>query len=256
MRTGWGPMSPISSAPIPPSHSINFDLTGALNEMTEIIRRYHIVLPSQAAMLIKVLVTLEGTTRMLSPSFSVMEVMQPFHRKMLLQRLSPMRQWRKLRRTAIGSGTADRSPAASHDRYPRAGSDRDLRRPSGSSWTGPLGQSFGSGDVGQCACFSVRRCCSAARSPPCSSRNRPFSACIDCRFSVSPAASWRCCSDCACCARSANRATWIAGIEREVHVPWGCPGGGKSHSHAPPSGGQWPQLIRAPECLDWLTWRA
>ncbi len=75
-----------------------FDLTGALNEMIEIIRRYHIVLPGQAAMLIKVLVTLEGTTRMLSPSFSIMELMQPFHRKMLLQRLSPRRQWRRLRR--------------------------------------------------------------------------------------------------------------------------------------------------------------
>lgn len=49
-------------------------------------------------MLIKVLVTLEGTARMLSPEFSLMEVMQPFHRKMLLRRMSPAQQWRKLRR--------------------------------------------------------------------------------------------------------------------------------------------------------------
>jgi len=75
-----------------------FDLSGALNDMTEIIRRHYIKLPSQAAMLIKALVSLEGTTRMLCPSFSVMEVMQPFHRKMLIRRLSPLRQWRKLRR--------------------------------------------------------------------------------------------------------------------------------------------------------------
>ncbi len=75
-----------------------FDLTGALNDMTEMIRRYHITLPPQVAMLIKVLVTLEGTARMLSPEFSLMEVMQPFHRKMLLRRMSPARQWRKLRR--------------------------------------------------------------------------------------------------------------------------------------------------------------
>jgi ubiquinone biosynthesis protein len=78
-----------------------FDLTGALNEMTEIIRRNHIILPSQAAMLIKALIVLEGTTRMLSPSFSVMEVMQPFHRKMLWQRFSPLRQWRRLRRLRV-----------------------------------------------------------------------------------------------------------------------------------------------------------
>jgi ubiquinone biosynthesis protein len=75
-----------------------FDLTGALNDMTEMIRRYHISLPPQVAMLIKVLVTLEGTARMLSPEFSLMEVMQPFHRRMLMRRMSPARHWRKFRR--------------------------------------------------------------------------------------------------------------------------------------------------------------
>jgi ubiquinone biosynthesis protein len=78
-----------------------FDLAGALNDMVEIVRRYRIALPAQAAMLIKVLVTLEGTTRMLSPQFSLMEVMQPFHRRLLLERLSPMRQWRKFRRLRL-----------------------------------------------------------------------------------------------------------------------------------------------------------
>jgi ubiquinone biosynthesis protein len=75
-----------------------FDLSGALNDMTEIIHRYNIMLPPQAAMLIKVLVTLDGTAKMLSPKFSLMEVMQPFHRRMLWQRLSPTRQAKKLRR--------------------------------------------------------------------------------------------------------------------------------------------------------------
>ena len=75
-----------------------FDLAGALTEMTEIIRRYDIVLPTQAAMLLKVLITLEGTTRMLNPRFCLMEVMEPFHRKMLLRRFSPRRQLRKFRR--------------------------------------------------------------------------------------------------------------------------------------------------------------
>jgi ubiquinone biosynthesis protein len=78
-----------------------FDLAGALNDMMEIIRRYHILLPAQAATLIKVLITLEGTTRLLSPQFSLMEIMQPFHRRMLLERLSPLRQWRKFRRLRL-----------------------------------------------------------------------------------------------------------------------------------------------------------
>jgi ubiquinone biosynthesis protein len=76
----------------------HFDLSGALNDMIEIIRRNQIVLPAQVALLIKVLVTLEGTAKMLNPNFSLMEVMQPFHRTLLLRRLSPMRKLRKLRR--------------------------------------------------------------------------------------------------------------------------------------------------------------
>jgi len=76
----------------------NFDLSGALNEMTEMIRRYRISLPARIAMLIKVLVTLEGTSRLLSPQFSLLEVMRPYRKKMLLRRLSPRRQIRKMRR--------------------------------------------------------------------------------------------------------------------------------------------------------------
>jgi ubiquinone biosynthesis protein len=75
-----------------------FDLSGALNDMIEIIRRYHITLPAQVSLLIKVLITLEGTAKMLSPKFSLLEVMQPFHRQMLMRRLSPARQLRKIRR--------------------------------------------------------------------------------------------------------------------------------------------------------------
>ncbi len=75
-----------------------FDLSGALNEMTEMIRRYNIMLPARIAMLLKALVTLEGTTRFLSPKFSLIEVMAPYRSTLLWQRLSPRRRIRKLRR--------------------------------------------------------------------------------------------------------------------------------------------------------------
>jgi ubiquinone biosynthesis protein len=78
-----------------------FDLSGALTDMVEIIRRYQITLPTQVAMLIKVLVTLEGTTRHLSAKFSLMELMQPMQKRMLLRRLSPARQAKKLRRLFV-----------------------------------------------------------------------------------------------------------------------------------------------------------
>lgn len=76
-----------------------FDLGGALNELTEMIRRYHIMLPARVALLIKVLVMLEGTARLLAPRFSLLEVMRPYQKKMLWRRMSPARQARKLRRT-------------------------------------------------------------------------------------------------------------------------------------------------------------
>jgi len=79
----------------------SFDLSGALNEMTEMIRRYRITLPARIAMLIKTLVTLEGTAQLLSPRFSLLEVMRPYRRRMRLRRLSPGRKIRRLRRFSI-----------------------------------------------------------------------------------------------------------------------------------------------------------
>lgn len=76
----------------------HFEVGGALTDMMEIMRRYGILLPPNVAMLIKTLVTLEGTAKLLSPRFSLMEVMQPFHRGMLMRRFSPVRQAKKLRR--------------------------------------------------------------------------------------------------------------------------------------------------------------
>ncbi len=76
----------------------HFPVGAALSDMMEIMRRYGIMLPTTVAMLIKTLVTLEGTAKLLSPRFSLMEVMQPFHRGMMLRRLSPARQAKKLRR--------------------------------------------------------------------------------------------------------------------------------------------------------------
>jgi ubiquinone biosynthesis protein len=76
----------------------HFPVGAALSDMMEIMRRYGFMLPTTVAMLIKTLVTLEGTAKLLSPRFSLMEVMQPFHRGMMLRRLSPARQAKKLRR--------------------------------------------------------------------------------------------------------------------------------------------------------------
>ena len=75
-----------------------FDIAGALRELIEIVRRYEIVLPASLSMLLKLIVMLEGTAQRLSPDFSLLEVLEPMQRKMMLQRLSPTRQAKKIRR--------------------------------------------------------------------------------------------------------------------------------------------------------------
>ena len=77
----------------------DFSLGSALSDMTDMIHRYHIELPGQLSMLIKTLVTLEGTSKLLNPQFSIVEVMQPFQKRALLRRLSPARRIKKFRRT-------------------------------------------------------------------------------------------------------------------------------------------------------------
>jgi ubiquinone biosynthesis protein len=77
-----------------------FELAAALREMTDLVRRHRIVLPASMTMLLKVLVMLEGAGRRLSPTFSLVDVLQPYRKKMLARRLSPQRHMRKVRRIA------------------------------------------------------------------------------------------------------------------------------------------------------------
>ena len=76
----------------------NVHLGDALQELIEIIRRHHIGLPARMAMLLKTLITLEGTGRLLNPRFSLLDVMRPYRRTILRRHLSPRRKFRKLRR--------------------------------------------------------------------------------------------------------------------------------------------------------------
>ena len=66
-----------------------FQLAAALEEFTEAIRRYQIILPPPLALLLKVLIMLEGTARLLSSRFNLVEVLQPYQRRFLRRRLSP-----------------------------------------------------------------------------------------------------------------------------------------------------------------------
>jgi ubiquinone biosynthesis protein len=56
------------------------------------------VLPTSIALLIKVLVMLEGTSRLLNPNFDLMGLLQPYQKKLIWRYLSPARRLQKFRR--------------------------------------------------------------------------------------------------------------------------------------------------------------
>ena len=73
-----------------------FDLGGALNGVSEIIRKHRMRMPSRVSLLIKMLVMLEGTAQQLSPDFSIGELLRPYKMDAIKRRLSPQRMLRKL----------------------------------------------------------------------------------------------------------------------------------------------------------------
>jgi ubiquinone biosynthesis protein len=75
-----------------------FQLGTALNDLTDAIRRYKVALPAPLATLLRVLVMLEGTGRMLSPSFNLVELLAPYKQTEVRRRLSP----RKVLRDLVG----------------------------------------------------------------------------------------------------------------------------------------------------------
>ena len=75
-----------------------FDLTGALNELSEILHRHAIKLPNQSALLLKMLVSLEGTLGELGARFDGLDAVRAFMARSVARRLSPKRRIRQARR--------------------------------------------------------------------------------------------------------------------------------------------------------------
>ena len=60
----------------------------ALTEMTDVIRRHQLLMPGRVSLLIKVLVMLEGTSRLMNPTFNLIELIVPFQKRLMRRRLS------------------------------------------------------------------------------------------------------------------------------------------------------------------------
>ena len=76
-----------------------FDLSGCLQGIIDIIHRYKIVLHTKMAMLLKVLIMLEGTAQLLNPEFNLAEMIAPYGQRSMQDRFSPKRLFRRLQAT-------------------------------------------------------------------------------------------------------------------------------------------------------------
>ena len=65
------------------------DMTGMLADVTGVLRRHGVVLPSDLSLLLKALLTLEGMARTLDPDFNTVNEAEPFLRRAMLARYSP-----------------------------------------------------------------------------------------------------------------------------------------------------------------------
>ncbi|HEV3233648.1 MAG TPA: AarF/UbiB family protein [Candidatus Dormibacteraeota bacterium] len=72
------------------------DTQRLVNELLDMVYRYHIQLPTKYFLVLRGLITVEGTGRELYPDFNVFEVAEPYVRAMALRRYSP--------RTLAGEG--------------------------------------------------------------------------------------------------------------------------------------------------------
>ncbi|MEN8211123.1 MAG: AarF/ABC1/UbiB kinase family protein [Thermodesulfobacteriota bacterium] len=77
----------------------NLDLAEALNNLTAIIRRHYLILPTGISMLIRVLIMLEGTSRLLDRDFSLSDLIDPYTHKMIARRLAPKKLFSRMRKS-------------------------------------------------------------------------------------------------------------------------------------------------------------
>ncbi len=75
-----------------------FDMTGAINSLSELLHRHAITLPNQSALLLKMIISLECKMREMGASFDSMDMVRNFVRRVMRRRLSPERRLRQVRR--------------------------------------------------------------------------------------------------------------------------------------------------------------
>ena len=77
------------------------DISALLNDITALVRNHNLVLPSDIALLIKAIITLEGFGRLLNPNFDLISEAEPLLKRMIRTRYSPVRLAKNLSLRAL-----------------------------------------------------------------------------------------------------------------------------------------------------------
>lgn len=77
------------------------DITALLTDITALVRNHNLVLPSDIALFIKAIITLEGFGRLLNPDFDLMTEAEPLLKRMVRNRYSPVRLAKSLSLRAL-----------------------------------------------------------------------------------------------------------------------------------------------------------
>jgi len=80
------------------------DVTTLLTDLLALVRRHRLRLPPDLALLMKMLVMIEGLGRRLDPTFNILAVAQPFGQEAIARLLAPERLFRQARQAAIQYG--------------------------------------------------------------------------------------------------------------------------------------------------------
>jgi ubiquinone biosynthesis protein len=76
------------------------DIAQLSNSLTGVIHRNQLFLPPGVSLLLRMLAQLEGTARLLNPTFSLSELVAPYAEKAATRRLAPARVWLEVQRSA------------------------------------------------------------------------------------------------------------------------------------------------------------
>jgi ubiquinone biosynthesis protein len=89
----------------------SLDLSALVLDLVALVREHDLVLPPDLTMLIKAFTTLDGMGRELDPEFDMVAAAQPFLRRLMLERFSPVQLAHSARRHLIaGAGLMSRLP--------------------------------------------------------------------------------------------------------------------------------------------------